>query len=208
MHNVKVYDDIEQRSDEWHSLRLGCISASISSRIITSTGERATGFQDVVNQMVAENLTSKPANEIFINDAMQHGIDTEAEAINFFEFANDVTVQQVGFCKIDLPDVNIGCSPDGIIKQNKHLLEIKCPQPKKQIKVLRDGKLPTEYKSQVQMQLYVCNAEKLEFLSYHPSTKFFTTTISRDEPFISRLSNLLMEANDLINELTLKLRSK
>jgi hypothetical protein len=60
MHNVKVYEDIEQRSDEWHSLRLGCISASISSRIITSRGDRATGFQDVVNQMVAENLTSKP----------------------------------------------------------------------------------------------------------------------------------------------------
>ena len=208
MHKVKDYTEVLQRSKEWHDLRIGCITASIASRLITSTGSRATGFQDVVNQMVAENLTGAPAREVFTNAAMQHGIDHEDEAVQFFEFAQDVECQRIGFVKIDEPGINIGCSPDGIIKETKHLLEVKCPQPTKQIKVLRSGQIPTEYKAQTQMQLFVCNADKLDFLSYHPNTQAFMETVGRNEPFISALKILLWEANDLINEETERLRRK
>jgi len=206
MHKIKVHD-IDQRSDEWHDLRQGCITASGASKLITADGKRSSTFQDVINQMVAERITGE-RNEIPVTEAMQHGIDTEDEAVKFFEFANDVTVQKIGFVTIDEPDVRIGCSPDGIIKETKHLLEVKCPQPKKQIKVLRDAKLPTEYKAQTQMQLYVCNAEKLQFISYHPKSEALMVTVERDDVFLHCLKNLLDEANNTINELTEKLRRK
>lgn len=206
MHEIKVHD-IKQRSDEWYEIRRGCLSASMANRIITAEGKRSNSIQDVINEMVAQRITGE-INEIPVTEAMQHGIDTEDEAVKFFEFANDVTVQKIGFVTIDKPDVRIGCSPDGIIKETKHLLEVKCPQAKKQIKVLRDAKLPTEYKAQTQMQLYVCNAEKLEFISYHPKSIALMVSVERDDVFLHCLKNLLDEANDKINELTEQLRRK
>ena len=205
-HEVEIYESLEQGTDEWKQLRAGVITASRASRLVTSKGERSkAGFDDLVAELTAETITGE-LTDFHVNDAMKRGTELEPQARSAFGLFSNYNVEQVGFIKIK--DRAVGCSPDGIIKETKHLLEVKCPQPKKQIKVLRDAKLPTEYKAQTQMQLYVCNAEKLQFISYHPKSEALMVTVERDDVFLHCLKNLLDEANNTINELTEKLRRK
>ena len=100
---------MEQRSEEWFMARLSKVTASRISDVLATTknGEAATRSNYRI-QLVTERLTNEPT-KTYVNEAMQHGIDTEDEARAFYMFSK-ADVEEVGF--IDHPTIKwSGASP-------------------------------------------------------------------------------------------------
>jgi len=157
---------MEQRSDEWFNARLGKVTASNLANVtaFTKSGESAYR-KNYRHQLVTERLTGKPT-EIYINQAMQHGIDTEDEARDFYVFKyNDV--EEVGF--IDHPTIDMaGASPDGLVGDDG-LIEIKCRQPQNHTETLISNQIPSRYRLQMFWQMACTGRKWCDYVSYCPS---------------------------------------
>jgi|14BtaG_2_1085337.scaffolds.fasta_scaffold20141_3 hypothetical protein len=113
---------LEQRSVEWHKLRLGKLGGSECIGITTPARMKTT-----LNKKLAETLTGV-AEEVFVNEAMQYGIDWEDFVSNRYSSENFINVENVGAITNDDYPLAI-LSPDGLIGE-LGAIEIKCPQPK------------------------------------------------------------------------------
>ena len=171
----------EQLSDEWFAVKLGKVSASHFSDVLN----KSTGRKTYMYRLLAEKLSGEP-QETYSNKAMETGTETEPEARTYYEALHG-QIEQVGF--VELND-NVGCSPDGLVGLDG-LAEIKCPFPSTHIKYIDRGKLPAEYVSQVQGQLWVTGRKWCDFISFVPQIKskpFWMIRVQRDEKYINVLS--------------------
>lgn len=206
--DILVYRNLEQRSAEWHALRLGLITGSQVHRLCSARGLGQTG-ESYINEIIGEILTGKQ-NEIPDTKAMQHGREYEAIARLKFEHATKTKFEEVGFIK----NKNFkfcGCSPDGILLSEKLGLEIKCPEKahnhvsylnfKNQFD-LKDGK--KEYYWQILFLMLIAEIEKVWFVSYHPDftklkdLRLFALPIYYNQSDIDFLTERVNEASFLI----------
>jgi len=194
-----IRDDIEQGSPQWFQEHAGKPGASSYNKIVTTRGEPSKQANDYALQLAGEYLLGT-VEYGYTSFAMQRGIEMEAEAREYYEFINDVEVQQVGMIYKDERQDRL-CSPDGLMDGKG--LEIKSPMLKAHIKYLLGGKLPTEYFCQVQGSLYITGFETWDFMSYYPGLKPFLITVRRDEKFISALAK---ELDKFIDNLILTIR--
>lgn len=178
-----------QRTEEWHAQRLGKATGSRIADIIarTKTGWGASRA-NYMAELVAERLTGAPTVG-YVNQAMQHGIDTEAEARSVYEFMRDTEVVEVGF--VDHPSINMsGASPDGLIGQDG-LVELKCPTTATQIETLLGSSVPSKYVVQMQWQMACTQRAWCDFVSYDPrlpeSMRLFVRRVERDAAQIAEL---------------------
>lgn len=197
-------DIIVQGSDEWKQLRLGRVTASRVADIVakTKTGYSASRA-NYLAQLIAERLTGSPA-ETYTNAAMQHGVDTEPEARDAYQFYQGVTVEQVAFVphpKID----QAGASPDGLVGDDG-MLEIKCPQPAAHLETLLTQKIPEKYVTQMMWQLACSGRQWVDYVSYNPSfpehMRLFCKRVHRDD---KRISELETEIAGFLLEMAVKL---
>ena len=193
---------MEQRSDEWFKARLGRPTGSSYSKLITSQGKPSTSAQAYINQLIAERLTGT-RHEIKTTDAMQRGIEMEADAVAWYEFEREVDVVDAPF--VLHADLDTGASPDGFVGDDG-LLEIKCPSDHTHVKYLRAGKLPAEYKPQVMGQLWVTGRSWCDFLSYHPTMPKLLIRVERDHEYIGLLEAEVRKAVETIANEVKKLK--
>jgi len=183
---MKVYD-IEQGAQQWHDIKCGKVSASNFSKVYSTRGPTKGSARDTYFwRLVYERVSGLPS-DTYVNDAMLRGIELEQEAREHYEMVTGNKVQQVGF--IELDDY-IGCSPDGLVKEDG-LLEVKCPNGSTHCRYIKAGKLPAEYKAQVQGQLWVTSRKWCDFISYCPAHKYipmFKIRVERDNNYIGKLS--------------------
>jgi len=176
---------MEQRSDEWFAARLGLFTASSFAKIITpKTMRLSSQAEGEINKIIAEMYTGKSEVCTPQSDAMLRGVELEEQALEFFNFTNGHNFKEVGF--VDSEN-GYGCSPDGLEVENKMGLELKCPLSHTHIKYLRDGKLPEEYKLQIQGSLMITGFDKWIFGSYHPDLPCVCIEVGRDEELIEKL---------------------
>jgi|TARA_R100000479_G_scaffold172357_1_gene116877 hypothetical protein len=180
--------EAEQGTDEWLMARLGCPSGSGFSKLITAQGKESTSRATYVNALIAEKVIGEPP-PVWENEWMIRGRELEPDARAFYEFERRCTVREVGFCKHD--DYECGISPDGLVTDGG--LEIKCPAPATHVKYFRAGKLPSEYKAQVQGCLWITKRKWWDFLSYHPSLPPMLIRVERDEDFIKELERIVID---------------
>lgn len=167
---------MEQRSAEWYQARLGKFTASSFADLMS--GLDTAGFKGLIQDKAWERLTGSPI-ESYTNAAMQHGIDTEAQARDWYRFNSDLEVSEIGF--VVHPDFEmVGCSPDGLINDTG-LVEIKCPQPRAHIETLANKKLPSKYRWQVQGQLWITGRTWCDFVSFHPAQGGITVRVQANE---------------------------
>ena len=201
---------IEQRSEEWFSERLGKATASRIADIVakTKTGWGASRA-NYMAQLIAERLTGVKQDS-YVNAAMQHGIDTEAEARSAYEFYADATVAECGF--IPHPAIAMsGASPDGIIGDDG-LIEIKCPQTASHLDTLLGEPIPNKYTLQMQWQMACTGRKWCDWVSYDPrmpeEMRLFIRRVNRDGELIKELeanvSSFLAEIDEKVNALRLK----
>lgn len=188
-----VHDAYIQYSPEWWEARRGVPTASSFDRIIQpSKGLYSGAASKYIAQLVAETIHMDPGamTERPMNPAMRHGIETEQEARNFYEFQylkGEAEVRQVGFVVSGCG--RFGCSPDGLVGDDG-LLELKCPQAATHVEYLMERVLPNEYKAQVHGQLLVTGRKWVDFMSYAAMYPPFVIRIVPDE-FTQKLRRLL-----------------
>jgi putative phage-type endonuclease len=188
--------DLLQRSPEWHLARVGSLGAS---QIADATARTKTGWgasrANIMAQLIVERLTGEPTQG-YLNAAMQHGLDTEPEALSAYEFRFDVEVVPVGL--VQHPRISgTHASPDGLVGK-PGLVEVKCPQPATHIETLLPGwKLPEKYQKQVDWQMACTGREWADFVSYHPKMppemRLFVVRVERDDKRIEALEEQVAE---------------
>ena len=180
---MQVIDCI-QGSDEWFAARLGKVSASNFGKVMA--GGAGKTRKSYMMKLVAERLTGE-RQAGFSNENMENGIEREAEAREYYEALNRVTVEQVGF--IELND-DVGASPDGLIGDDGGI-EIKCPLAATHIETILAKKVPTVYIPQIQGNMWVSERDYWDFVSYHPFVEgyhLWQMRVKRDEEYIKNLA--------------------
>lgn len=181
---------IEQRTEEWHRLRLGKLTASrIADAVATTRTGWGASRANVRAELIVERLTGTPSDN-YVNTAMQWGIDHEAEARDAYAFFRDVSVELVAF--VDHPRIPwSGCSPDGFVGTDG-LVEVKCPHTTAtHIDSLLGGSVPDKYRKQVLWQMACTGRKWCDLVSYDPrmpeAMRLHVQRIPRDEAAIHSL---------------------
>jgi exodeoxyribonuclease (lambda-induced) len=186
----------QQGSTEWQNAKLGVPSASNISRALAKKGTetRNTYLMELVGQ-----IATKQFDEINAK-ALEHGKLNEEAARAAYQFESGNKIEEVGF--IYSESKRFGISPDGIIKDQKKGLELKCPATAKvHADFLCNDKMKSDYEYQVQYSLWVTGFDSWDFASFHPffkSQMIKIKTIEPDQKLFERFDNELpVFINDL-----------
>ena len=188
-------DAMIQGSEEWHTARLGRVTASRVADVIARTKSGPSASRaNYMAELVAERLTGA-RGETFTNAAMQWGTDNEAEARMAYEFRTDATVEQVGF--ILHPTIDMaGASPDGLVLTDG-LVEIKCPNTATHIETLLTGSIPGKYVTQIEWQMACTGRSWCDFASFDPrlpeEMRLFVKRFDRDDKRIAEMEEQVRE---------------
>lgn len=198
---ITVHDELVQGSPEWFMLRCGSLGASRAKD--ACAGGAGKSRKTLAYQLAAEKITGIKT-ELKQTPAMLWGIETEPEARRYFEFEKDRAVDEVGFVTNDsFP--GMGVSPDGLIGDTQGY-EVKCPQPATHVKYLAEGRLPPEYKAQVQFSMMICERDLWWFSSYHPSfSKQLIVAVDRDDKYIVEMQSKLEVFTNELKEILTKI---
>jgi YqaJ-like recombinase protein len=154
-----------QKTPEWYAARLGRLTASRAADMLATikSGE-AAARRDLRVQLVVERLTGLPQEDAYVNQAMQRGLDKEADAFAAYEALTGNLASPVGFVAHDT--LMAGCSPDGQVDGFAGLLELKCPKSATHLDYLRARKVPGKYLAQITHALWITGAAWCDFLSF------------------------------------------
>lgn len=196
--------DCIQGTPEWHTARLGRLTAS---RVHDALAKTKTGWgagrANTMATLIAERLTGEPADS-FSNAAMAWGTEKEPEARAAYAFRNDIDVLEIGFVCHPTIDMS-GCSPDGLVGGDG-LVEIKAPNTATHLDTLLGQGVPAKYVSQIQWQLACTGRAWCDFASYDPrlpeSMRLFVQRVSRDDAMIAEMER---EVRVFLAELDAKL---
>lgn len=174
----------EQRVPAWYQARLGKLTGSVAGDMLAriKTGE-AAARRDLRLRLVCERLTGTSQEDVFVNAAMQWGIDKEADAFAAYESATGHLVNRVGFLAHE--SLEAGCSPDGEIGGYVGIVELKCPKSATHLKYLRAGTVPSDYLPQITHNLWITGAAWCDFASFDdrfpPSLQLVRVRVERNQ---------------------------
>lgn len=196
-----AYVDIEQRSEQWHTERLGSLGAS---EVYQATKRTKTGWSterdNLMNKKLVERITGVIPEQ---NNAatIRHGIDNEEPARLRYEIENMVSVREVGLFKHNRI-AKTHASPDGIRSDTNVGLEIKAPTSLTHLESIMTGHIKEQYLVQMLWQMACCGFERVDYISYDPrfpeNAQYFCKPVYRDEKAISELEEMVEE---FLNEL-------
>lgn len=199
-----------QGSQEWLLARVGCLTASAISDMMTRTKTGWGASRDNLRaKLVAERLTGLP-QESFSNASMQWGTEHEPFARAAYEVARGVMVDQVGL--VMHPTIAYsGASPDGLIGDDG-LIEIKCPNTATHIEYMLAGEAPKKYQFQMLWQMECTGRQWCDFASFDPrmpeDLQLFIVRFERDQGRINEMKaeaiNFLAEVEEVIQQLKRK----
>jgi putative phage-type endonuclease len=176
--------EAEQRSPEWFQARCGRLTGSRAGDMLATikSGE-AAARRDYRMQLVCERLTGQPQDDVFVNAAMQRGIECEPLAFAAYESLTGQVVERSGFLAHD--EYLMGCSLDGHVDRFTGILECKCPKSATHLKYLRAGVMPPEHLPQVIHNLFVTGAQFCDFFSWDdrfpPDLQTFLVRVKRED---------------------------
>lgn len=176
-----------QKSAAWLNLKLGVVSASNANKFVAKKGSatRDSYIADLVGQVCTGILPE-------INGrALEWGNDYEDAARSGYEFATNNSVNDLLFAFKD-DSFRLGCSPDGLVSETK-AVEIKCPfSTANYVIFATQDKIKPEYQWQYQFQLWVLEAEEMDFVQFDPRMRvspLHIITVKRDEKKIQQLED-------------------
>ena len=191
---MKIINDMEQGSIEWHKLRWG--------KVTGTSLKSATGTPTVQNtlmyKIIGELMTEVQIPE-FTSEAMQRGNDLEPIAIAKASETLNINFEEVAF--LDDESRSFGISPDAIYKKSGEIvggLEVKCPSSSKHIEYILKDTVPSIYKHQVYAPFLL--SDKIQFwyfASYddrnYEMPLFIKKVMRPDEEEITKLNKTLDE---------------
>jgi len=197
-----VEEALKQRSTAWRKRRLGCVTASRFSDVLTKPQTKGAEWSKTAEsymiEKLAELITCVPADN-FTSAPTRWGTEWEAEAFDRAipviekEFGRDLARPEGNFAFIEHEtEPYIGCSPDGIIGDDG-LLEIKAPyNPTNHLRTVMTGEMPDKHNAQVQGSLWVTGRMWYAFCSFDPRVEasgmnpLLVVKVMRDEQYIQK----------------------
>ena len=201
---MKIYDELEQGTDEWLRVRMGIPTASVFIDAIRKPGPRGgvpKTRQTYMYKLAGELLSGEPMDN-YQNAHMQRGTDREDEARKLYALMYDAKPVQVGFIR----NGDIGCSPDALIEEDG-MLELKDRSAHIQIALLLDKKVPSADETQCMGQLLVSGRMWVDYASHCRGLPLFVKRINRDERRIAEIKIGLQQFNKELQALVTKIRS-
>jgi putative phage-type endonuclease len=199
---------IEQRSSDWFADRVGFITGSRLNDVLAK--KDSVTRKNYMLQLAIERISKKPAEPIFVNEAMQRGIDREDDAVLCFEANTGIFTEKCGFIK----SKNIewfGASPDRLIGSDA-ILECKVPNTLTHTDYIISGKLPAKYKAQVYGQMLVTERPRGYFMSWDDrlidGMELFVVEVQQDNEYMDALVSEITLFNQGVSELVEKLLEK
>lgn len=189
---------IEQGSSDWHRLRLGVITASSVSNVISKprSGTKWTDMKmSYFHELLAEVCTGV-APEVNAK-ALAWGKQHEDAARALFEFTSGVDVAEAPILYRD-ESLRTSCSPDGLCSDGRGL-ELKCPFTSRDFMKFRLGgfdAIKSAYMAQVQFSMWVTGKDAWYFANYDPRMKregIHHIIVERDEKYISDFEEMVPE---------------
>lgn len=166
MESKVIIHDHEQRTPAWYACRRGKLTGSNALTIATA----GKGLETYCYEVLAEKYADIPQEDGYISPAMQRGIDLEPDAKTLFEFKTGKKVREVGFIEFN---EFIGASPDGLIEDEKAVVEVKCHENKTFFMLMVHGvsAIKKEYLYQIQMEMLCAQYDKGYYVAYNPNFK-------------------------------------
>lgn len=191
--------ECEQGSESWFEAKAGRVTGTRFGSLVAK--ESTKEYQNLISNLACEIITGR-IEETYSNSIMEKGLETEPLARKEYENIFGIDIKQAGFF---IPDEDekynewIGISPDGLIGNNA-MIEIKCPLMRTHLEYIQANKLPSEYKHQVQGQLFVSKFDYCDFMSYVEGMKPFIIRVEPDKELFKeyeiRLDKLILEVKD------------
>ena len=207
---INSNEELIQGSDEWFAVRVGKITASRLGDIMRKTKWGESTYKAKVRlELAIERITGKSASSVVMNQAMRDGVDREPSARKLFEA---ITGKEVALCgSFDHPEiVNTSASPDGLLREEDAVLELKCPTHATHAKNLLSDKMPKNYEYQVQWQMACTESDFAYFASYHPDfpkeLRLKWVKVLRDNIMILELEDAVKKFDVEIEDLILKIQ--
>lgn len=157
---LKIYDELEQGSEEWFETRRGKLTASHASTIAAN----GKGLDTYCLEKAVE-IFSEEREEHFENSHTRRGNEFEPVAKAHYEAQKGVEVREIGFAEYN---DYVGVSPDGLVGDDG-LVEIKCPAGKGYMSALLGANIKPEYYTQMQMQMLVMDRKWCDFVQFNPN---------------------------------------
>ncbi len=215
---VTWHNDVIQGTPKWLELREGLITASKVEAIMVNelgkrdeyltitpqekSGEFSKGALTYLNKKVDEKRGIGTGSTQKKTEAMEWGNLMESRSRKAYEKATGKKVWETGIVTCDL--YNIAVSPDGQVKGEKILTEIKNYGTKKVNKVVETGKIPKDAYLQMQEQLLVTDYDACDFIltDYHDEAKYEYTCwrVERDEELIQVMKDKLIKGSTYIDK--------
>lgn len=170
---MRIYD-CQQGSEKWHKIRCGRPTASNFSKILTAARLELSKSRIKYAIQLAADIKGVATVPPPPTAAMEWGIDNEPLAVADYENRNGVVCEKVGFVYPDDSDM-WGCSPDRFVWDSRGervgLLECKCPNVETLIEYSLSDEVPSEYRLQVQGQLWITGLDWCDFFVFHPDLR-------------------------------------
>lgn len=194
--------DVVQGTTEWANARLGIPTASQFHKIITPTkGEFSKQSTGYAYELIAEQVLGVPLDNA-TSGFMQRGNAMEKRALAYYGMQRDCDeLRPVGFVLRN--DRRVGCSPDHFV-DGDGLLEIKVPAADTHIAYLLDDQ-GIGYRAQVQGQIWLCERDWCDTLSWHPEMPAALVRQYRDDMFIDKLAKAVDQFLEMVEYMKEKL---
>jgi hypothetical protein len=218
--------EIVQGSEEWRALRLGKITASRFSDVLTQPKTKADRVAGKLSQTADSYMLEVLAEHLTGEDqsppptwAMKRGTAVEPDARDLYSYLTGMDVEEVGFwTHHDEP--MIGGSPDGLVGTEGGI-EIKCPANTRiHLGYMLGGVLPKDHIAQVQGHMWLGRRPWWDFVSYDPRITdksvghaslplaLWVHRVYRDEPYITKLQQAVFAFRDRLLETLCELKLK
>lgn len=210
---MKIYyeSEFEQKSEEWHNVRLGKITGSEFYKL-TGTKAAATKY---LYQKVSEIITKTRCDSAsFSNVHMQRGLHYEEMAKNAYSLHKNCSITSVSI--VVLNDY-VACSPDGFV-DNDGLIEIKIPDShnylENVLEITKHGlsAINSQHLHQIQFNLFVTQRQYCDYVLYNHNYQaynsgLFIYRIFVDNLMQSTIANIVQQSIEKIEELELNFLS-
>lgn len=218
-----------QTEEEWKAFRANFFTASEVHRLMTEPKKKdellSVGAKTYIMERVAETLA--PAEPNYYNSAMEHGNMTEPQAAIKMADGLGMSVDDDAFIYTSVggwiffydDELNLGGTPDIIVKSLGLIGEIKCPLSKTHLQYLMletaddvKNQLPNYY-GQMQTNMYLTGSKNCLFGSYddrfyNEDLHYHQIVIPYDEEYISRLLVKAQHATNHRNQILKNLKIK
>lgn len=155
---------VDQNTDEWLDLRRPLVTSSALNNIFMD--EDKAGYKNYKAQKILEILTGTTPDRFTGNKYTEWGHETEDLAKLKYTMKTGLGVRSCGiFIHNFIP---LGDSPDGIVEDQPGCIEIKCKNSANHLHTLKTGKVPSEYKLQVQNHIQMTGSEWCDYVSFDP----------------------------------------